>query len=139
MIILDTNVLSAMMQDKRDPAVARWLDGLPAESVWTTSINVYELRYGIELLTVGRKRRSLEAALDRLLQFVMDARVLPFDTAAAERAGQLAAAGRKAGRPTDTRDVQIAGIAAARKATLATRNIRHFEAAGLSIIDPWSF
>ena len=128
-----------MMQDRRDPSVARWLDKQPAESVWTTSVNVYELRYGIELLTAGRKRRALEAALEQLLQSVMDARVLPFDTAAAECAGKLAASRRKVGRSTDTRDVQIAGIAVARKATLATRNTRHFEGAGLSIVDPWSF
>ena len=33
---------------------------------------------------------------------------------------------------------QIAGIAAARKATLATRNVRQFEGLGLAVVDPWA-
>jgi len=37
----------------------------------------------------------------------------------------------------EIRDVQIAGIAAARKATLATRNIRHFEGLGMALVNPW--
>jgi predicted nucleic acid-binding protein len=137
-IILDTNVLSGLMQDVPSPLIAAWLDRKPRESAWTTAVNVYELRFGIELLAMGRKRRNLEAALDRLLQYALDFRVLPFDRAAADAAGMIAAKQRRAGRPMEIRDVQIAGIAAARKATLATRNIRHFEEIGLMLVNPWS-
>lgn len=126
------------MQDRPDAVVADWMDKQPRESVWTTSVNVYELRYGIELLARGRKRSGLEAALDRLLEVVIEGRILPFDGAAADRAGRIAATQRRAGRPVEVRDVQIAGIVSARKATLATRNLRHFEGIGLSIVDPWS-
>jgi len=47
----------------------------------------------------------------------------------------LAARQRQIGRTTEIRDVQIAGIAAARKATLATRNTRHFEHLGIALVD----
>ena len=138
MILLDTNVLSALMQRQADPVVVMWLDGLPVETVWTTSITVFEVRCGLELLEKGRRRRQLEAAFTKALEEDFDGRVLPFDQIAAQASGEIAAQQRLAGRPVEIRDAQIAGIAAARKATLATRNARHFEEIGLTLVDPWS-
>ena len=138
MILLDTNILSALMQRDPDPAVVTWLDGLPAESVWTTSVTVFEVRFGLELLAMGSLRRRLEAAFAKALEDDFEGRVLPFDQAAAGAAALIAARQRRAGRPVEIRDVEIAGIATSRKATLATRNVRHFEGLGLAIIDPWS-
>ncbi len=138
MILLDTNVLSALMQRRADPAVVAWLDGLPAESVWTTSITVFEVRFGLELLADGRRRRELEDAFAKALEEDFEDRVLPFDRAAAQASGEIAARRRHAGRAVEIRDAQIAGIAAARKATLATRNTRHFEGIGIALVDPWA-
>ena len=138
MIILDTNVLSALMQREPDPAVIGWLDGLPAESVWITTVTVFEVRFGLELLPAGRKRRRLEDAFDAALAEDFEDRVLSFDPVAAERAGALAASRRREGRPVEIRDVQIAGIVLARRATLATRNLRHFVGTGLALVDPWA-
>jgi predicted nucleic acid-binding protein len=137
-ILLDTNVVSALMRVEPDPIVVEWLDGQPAESVWTTAITVFEVRFGLELLTAGRRRRLLEEAFAKALEEDLEGRVLSFDPAAAQAAGRLAAERRHAGRTVEIRDVQIAGIAAARKATLATRNLRHFEGFGLTLVDPWS-
>jgi predicted nucleic acid-binding protein len=50
----------------------------------------------------------------------------------------MAAKLRRAGRPVEIRDTLIAGIVAARKATLATRSSKHFEGIDLSLVDPWS-
>lgn len=138
MILLDTNVVSALMQRNPDPAVVGWLDGQPAESVWTTSITVFEVRTGLELLAPGRRRRALEGAFDLLLTVELAGRVQSFDQAAALAAGSIAADRQRAGRSVEVRDVQIAGIASARKATLATRNLRHFEGLPVALVDPWS-
>jgi hypothetical protein len=137
-ILLDTNVLSALMRREPERCVVRWLDALPPESVWTTSITVFEVRLGLEILATGRRRRLLEEAFSKALEEDFENRVVTFDRPAAEAAGRIAAERRKAGRPVEIRDVQIAGIATARKATLATRNLRHFEGLGLDLIDPWS-
>jgi hypothetical protein len=137
-ILLDTNVLSALMRSEPDLEVVRWLDVQPPESVWTTSITVFEVRFGLELLAAGRRRRRLEEAFARALSEDFENRVVDFDRLAAEAAGRIAAERRRAGRPVDVRDVQIAGITVARKATLATRNLRHFEGFGLELVDPWS-
>jgi hypothetical protein len=136
-ILLDTNVLSAIMQGVPDTSVVSWLDRQPSESVWTTAVTVFEVRFGLEILTKGRRRQRLEAAFAQALAEDLEGRVLPFDDTAAEAAGALAARRRQAGRPVETRDVQIAGIATSRRATLATRNTRHFEGLGLTLVDPW--
>jgi PIN domain len=53
LIIIDTNVLSGLMRAEPETMIIRWLDRQPRESVWTTSITVYEIRFGIELLAAG--------------------------------------------------------------------------------------
>jgi toxin FitB len=137
-ILLDTNVLSALMRREADPAVKTWLDDQPAESIWTTTITVIEVRTGIELLEQGRRRRQLEQAFAELLAEDLAGRVQSFDQTAALAAASIAAARQRVGRPVEIRDVQIAGIATARRATLATRNTRHFADLDVELVDPWS-
>ena len=137
-IILDTNVLSALMRKAPDPPVVAWLDRQPPESVWITSITLFEARLGLRLLPRGRRQRTLEAAFARLLEEDLENRVLDFDSAAATEAASLAAARQKTGRPVDMRDTQIAGISLARHATLATRNVRHFADLKVPVVDPWT-
>lgn len=138
MILLDTNVLSALMRRESDPAVVTWLDDQPAESIWTTAITVFEIRFGLEILARGRRRRLLEDAFAQALEEDFEGRVLPFDQTAALAAAAIAAKQRGAGRPVEIRDVQIAGIASARKAALATRNTRHFTDFGIPLVNPWA-
>jgi predicted nucleic acid-binding protein len=137
-ILLDTNVVSALMRREQDPAVVSWLDRQPAESIWTTSVTIFEVRMGLALLADGRRRRRLEEAFEEVLRSDLQDRVQPFDVAAATAAAGIAASQRRSGTPVEIRDVQIAGIAAARRATLATGNSRHFEGIGLTLVDPWS-
>jgi hypothetical protein len=137
-IILDTNVLSALMRTTPDAAVVTWLDGQPAESVWITSITVFEARLGLAVLPQSRRRRALETAFTRLLEDDLENRVLDFDMAAASSAASLAAERQRAGRSTDMRDTQIAGIALARHATVATRNVRYFADLKVPVVDPWT-
>ncbi|MGH6636072.1 MAG: type II toxin-antitoxin system VapC family toxin [Gammaproteobacteria bacterium] len=137
MIVLDTNVLSALMQEQPEATVITWLDRQPAESIWTTSITVFESRLGLALLPKGRRRQRLEASFDRLLEEDLEHRVLAFDAIAAVEAARLAAQRQIAGRPVDMRDTQIAGIALARRATVATRNHRHFDDLAVPVVNPW--
>ena len=137
MIILDTNVLSTLMKTRPDAAVVAWLDRQPTESIWITSITVFESRLGLALLPDGRRRQSLEAAFEQILEADLDFRVLDFDSAATAAAAALAADRKRAGKPVDIRDTQIAGIAVARRATLATRNVRHFADLHVPVVDPW--
>jgi len=137
-ILLDTNVGIALRRPEIDPIFVAWLDTQPPESIWTTSITVLEVRFGLEILASGRRRRALEEAFSKMLEEDFEGRVVPFDDAAAQSAGRIAAERRRSGRTIEIRDVQIAGIAAARRAAIATRNLRHFEGLGPELIDPWS-
>lgn len=138
MIILDTNVISALMQQQPDPQVVAWLDDQPAESIWVSSITVFEARFGIDLLASGKRKEILKERFDQLLQEDLENRVLLFDVNAAEQAAQLAAQRKERGRPVDMRDTFIAGIALARRATLATRNIKHFDDLLIPVVNPWA-
>jgi toxin FitB len=83
MIVLDTNVLSALMRTEPESAVVRWLDQQPSDSIWITSITVFEARFGLAVLPSGRRRQALEAAFSRVLEDDLEGRVLEFDVAAA--------------------------------------------------------
>ena len=126
------------MRAPPDAVVIEWLDRQPAESVWITSITLFEARFGLALLPPGRRLQVLESAFDNLLKEDLENRVLDFDSAAAIAAASLAAVRQKSGRPVDMRDTQIAGIALSRHAALATRNVRHFVDLKISIVDPWA-
>jgi predicted nucleic acid-binding protein len=136
-IILDTNVLSALMRAEPDAAVAHWLDRQPIESLWITTISIFEARFGIALLPSGRRRQAMDKAFEAFVAIDLDNRVLDFDIAAAREAAVLAAVRRKSGRTIDFRDTQIAGITLARRASLATRNTKHFQDLQVPLIDPW--
>jgi predicted nucleic acid-binding protein len=136
-IVLDTNVLSALMRTNPEAVVVEWLDRQPADSVWLTSITVFEARFGLALLPKGRRRMGLARGFDRVLTEDLASRVLTLDEMAAVTAAQLAADRRQAGRIVDLRDTLIAGIAQAHRATIATRNTRHFEGLDVPVIDPW--
>ena len=138
MIVLDTNVVSALMLDRPDTEVVRWLDQQAPRSIWITSITVFEVRYGIARMTAGAKRRRLSTLFDALLDEDLRGRVVDFDTSAAERTAALMAELQSVGRQIDLRDGMICGIALARQAGVATRNVRHFAATPVSIVNPWS-
>lgn len=98
MIMLDTNVLSALMQQQPDPQVVSWLDDQPAESIWISSITLFEARYGLALLASGQRKSMLEKRFKQLLQDDLENRVLLFDDNAATQAAQLAAERKVQGR-----------------------------------------
>ncbi len=136
MIVLDTNVLSALMQQTPDPRVLAWLDQQPRSSIWTTSITLLEIRYGLQVMAIGKRRSLLDLAFETVLQ-KMAGRIAAFDAAAATQAADLMTDRRRRGQPGDLRDTLIAGIVLAHRASLATRNARHFADLSISVINPW--
>ena len=138
MIILDTNVLSALMRRIPDEQALHWLDKQPRTSIWITSITVLEIRYGLQIMPLGKRRAALVQAFDSLVAHKINERIAPFDTAAAQRAGELMALRHERGQPGDLRDTMIAGIVLACHATLATRNTSHFGDLSVPLVNPWA-
>jgi toxin FitB len=137
MLILDTNVISALMRGVPEEPVARWLDSQPRTFVWTTSVTVFEIRSGLQMLAPSERRSRLLQTFEALLADKLGRRIAPFDVAAAEQAADLTAARRRKGRPGELRDTMIAGIALSCRATLATRNTSHFEDLSVPVVNPW--
>ena len=138
MIVLDTNVVSAMMHRNVDTKIRDWLDSLPPESIWVTTVTIFEVRFGIEVLAKGRRRQQLEEDFVQTIAEDFQDRVLDLDQAAAEAAASLCTRRRLRGRPIEMRDTFIAGIVVSRRAELATRNVRHFHDLEVSVVDPWA-
>ena len=137
MIILDTNVISELMREGTSPVVQEWARGQRREDLVTTTINVMELRAGIEKLLASRRRRELDAALDRTFNEFFDGRVLKFDLKAAYAAAEWQASRRRQGKTIPTTDAQKAGIAISRRIPIATRDVYDFEGLPIKVISPW--
>jgi hypothetical protein len=137
MILLDTNVVSELMLAKPETHVLRWLDRQPASSIWISAVTVYEIRFGLLVMPPGNKRSSLIEWFERWLVDVVERRIVDFDNLAAGEAAKLAADRKRVGRLRDHRDTMIAGIVLANQATLATRNVRHFDDIAKSVVNPW--
>jgi predicted nucleic acid-binding protein len=137
MILLDTNVISQAMTRDPHPRVREWLDAQATETLFLPSIGVAELLFGIGALPTGKRKNALTAALDEVLA-LFAGRIIPFDVAAARHYADLAVKTRAAGQGFPTPDGYIAAIAAAHGFAVASRDTSAFEAAGLTVIDPWT-
>jgi predicted nucleic acid-binding protein len=138
MIILDTNVVSALVREPMPPQVAEWFDLQSRALTCTTAITVFELRYGVEMMPKGERRDRLAAVLAQILAETLGGRIIPLDARSADAAGRLMARRRAAGRTVEATDTLIAGIALAHRATVATRNLRHFADLEVQVINPWA-
>lgn len=125
------------MRPVPDVDFMRWINRQPNSSIWTTSINIYEIRAGLKSMPTGRKRSALIAFFDRWIAEVLQGRIANFDEAAAECAADLAGVRKAKGIPSEARDTMIAGIVLANRATLATRNVKHFADIKRSVVNPW--
>jgi toxin FitB len=136
MILLDTNVLSEAMRPEPNPAVRGWLDAQAAETLFLSSVTVAEILFGVGALPAGKRKDSLTALFDGMLD-LFGSRILPFDADAARHYADTAVKARAAGRGFPTPDGYIAAIAAAHGFAVASRDTSAFDAAGLQVIDPW--
>lgn len=127
--LLDSNIVSEPVKAKPDSAVVAWLDSHETECAVST-ITLAELRYGIERLPEGKRRRQLERDFAFFRQD-LGSRVVAFDEAEAAEWGRYAATleqklGRDAMRKVGIKDSQIAATALAHRLTVVTRNTDHF-------------
>ena len=136
MILLDTNVVSEMMRLEPASNVKAWFDAQIAETLYLSSVTCAELWLGIALLPPGKRRQNLDNALERTVTMVQP-RILPFDEAAARAYAELNATAQAVGHAVSISDGQIAAIAKTHGFAVATRDTMPFEAAGLTVINPW--
>ena len=137
MILLDTNVVSEPLRRLPEARVVEWINAQPLETLFLSTISVAELRAGMALLAVGKRRSGLEEGLERRVLPLFAGRVLSFDLACTTAYARLIAGARDMGRAIAPADGYVAAIAAAHGFAVATRDTNPFEAAGLAAINPW--
>ena len=137
MIVIDTNVISELWKIEPDPNVLFWIDNQAIETLYLAAITVAELRYGLATMPAGKRRTVFQKRLEQEVLTVFSGRVLAFDFEASRVYAQLMAHARTKGVAIGREDGYIAAAAAANGFTIATRDTNPFEAAGLSVINPW--
>ncbi|OYW58795.1 MAG: VapC toxin family PIN domain ribonuclease [Rhodobacterales bacterium 12-65-15] len=137
MFLIDTNVISELMRATPAPSVLSWFSTQDPSTLYLSAVTEAELRTGIAILPAGQRREGLKAALDATIAEDFEGRILPFDTDAAKTYAEIASMRRAAGRPIADADCQIAAIARASGAIVATRNLRDFEGCGVDLVNPW--
>ena len=138
MIILDTNVISEPLRALAEPRVIAWLNEQETYDLWLTAITAAELQAGVDKLPLGARRNNLQAQISAIIEDEFPDRILPFDLDAAMFYGEIVGLKLALKQKVETLDCQIAAIARANDAKLATRNIKHFLDCGIDLIDPWA-
>lgn len=138
MILLDTNIVSELM--KKSPAikVKQWIDQQEATSLFITTISIAEISYGINVLPKSNRRYLIESAFEKVMQEAFNHRILFFDERSAYLYGRLMGNRKELGQPLSVLDGQLAAIALAHRAAIATRNIRDFANCDLELINPFA-
>jgi hypothetical protein len=108
-------------------------------AVFTTTITLAEVLYGVEALPPGKRRTRLLLAIEKMFAEEFAGRILPFDEDAARMFAGIVASREAAGRPISQFDAMIAAIARSHRAAVATRNTADFERCGIPVVDPWKY
>jgi len=139
MILLDTNVISEALKTSGNENVLAWMDAQMVETLYLSTISLAELRFGIAVLSDGKRRETLNTILEKKVLPVFAGRILSFDEAASQSYSSLRSKARTEGLAIAPADGFIAAIAANHGFTIATRDTSPFDAAGLRVINPWNW
>ena len=137
MILLDTDVVSAVMKPAPVRNVLDWLNAQETEKVYLSTVTIAEIGYGLRVLPDGKRRRSLTERFEQFLARGFDQRILVFDQPAARWYAELVGHRKELGLPMGVCDGQIAAIARAHGFAVATGNVRDFAECGLRILSPF--
>jgi len=139
MILLDTNIISEPLKTAGNANVLAWIDEQIIETLYLSTISLAELRFGIAALPEGKRRDTLHFSLEQRVLPLFAGRILPFDDPASQSYAILRSQARTAGLAIAPADGYIAAIAATHGFAVATRDTSPFDAAGLTVINPWTW
>jgi hypothetical protein len=133
--LLDTNVISQITKDRPNEHVLRWLDDQEEEDLFLSVATLLEIRTGIELSSVGKKRDELELWLVHTLPERFDDRIIPVERHTADLTGRIIARSRNEGWEMESMDALIGATAMVHGMGLATLNRTHFERLGVELVE----
>jgi len=133
----DTNIPSELMRPRPEPKVQDWVAAQRIGTFFMSVVSIGELETGFATTRDAARRARLEASLERYLALLFVGRVLPVTRAIAVQWGRLDGMRQIAGRPLSAPDGMIAATALEHGLTLVTRNVKHFAALGVDLLNPW--
>ena len=136
--LLDTNVVSEWMKPHPNPGVITWLADVDEDRVFLSVITLTELRYGIERMPPGHRRKRLGEWLAEELPLRFEGRILPIDGAVADACGKVVARSEALGRRLEAMDAFLAATAEVHRLTLVTRNTSDFQSTLKGVLNPWT-
>lgn len=139
MIVLDTNIISELMSNSPSANVVEWFDENNVLDLFITTVTIAEISYGLELLPNGKRKTHLEESFNKSIMIAFKHRTLFFDEDSACIYGKIMSNRKKLGQPMSIPDGQIAAIAKASNASVATRNISDFTQCGLELFNPFNY
>jgi len=135
--LLDTNVISELIRPRPDPRVPKWVNSTDADLLFLSVLSLGEIRKGIAAMTDAIRKTRLETWTNRVLIPNFEDRILPVDQAIAERWGEITGTLALRGAPLPVIDGLLAATALQHNLTVVTRNTRHVQLTGASVLDPW--
>lgn len=136
--VLDTNVISELIKRHPNPGLTVWLEEVDEDRTFLSVITLTELRYGIDRLPSGKRRRRLEEWATHDLPVRFEGRILAVDSAIADRCGRVIARSEAVGRRMEVMDAFIAATAVIHGLIVVTHNVSHFEPILKDVLDPWT-
>lgn len=135
--LLDTNCISEVVRTQPDPHVLKWMEGTPEDLLYLSVLTLGEIRKGVGILPQSKRRSRLEVWLEIELRMRFAGRILPVDTAIADRWGVLSAAAKRVGNPLSPVDGLLAATALHHNLTIVSRDVKDFSNAHVAILNPW--
>ncbi len=131
--LLDTNVVSETRKARPNPGVIAFLQGVDAASLFVSVLTIGELWKGVRAKSRLDQQAGLQLAqwVEGIEQRFTD-RLLPIDTAIAQRWGEVAAV---SGGPVI--DTLLAATAMVHGLVLVSRNVRDLRPTGVRLVNPW--
>lgn len=136
--LLDTNIVSELRRPRPEPRVEAFVATQPARLLHISSVTLAEIRYGIDRLADGARRRDLELWLERTLRPLFAGRTLGVTEEVILRWRHLLEAGRRRGHTFGQPDLIVAAIAALEDLVVVSRDTAEFLAAQVPVLDPWT-
>jgi toxin FitB len=138
--LVDTNVISATAPTAgvRINDLIEWMDTHSA-NLFLSAVTIAEIADGIaKAKREGAKRKASDLSewLQTTLHLYGD-RVLSFDSSTAEIAGALSDLARGRGYSPGFADIAIAATARRHGLTILSRNVRHFAAIDIPVVNPF--
>ena len=135
--LLDTNVLSELRRPNPAPQVVAFIARQPLDLLFTSTVVMAKIRFGIEMAPDPAKRAALTDWLTHRVRPQFADRILAVSEDVMFRWRVLVEDGRRQGHTFSQPDLIIAATALHHGLSIVTRNVADYARAQVAVVNPW--